>query len=373
MCAGIKKDCDSVLACTYHAFGPCGGGLEEPSMYMEVHLDSFLALLDPEAYLTDASQVEAVPPSYISENGYRRFSISNGENAEFLKSSANAPGAGYAHHQTGAFFGKDPSVSGSWLGVSSYLLTKGNMTTRTNSFIFPTEPGQPREDADSVDACVSDLAFDPLSCGTARSYFEGEFKYSLLGVTLGSDFSAGEDVKGFGIRTKVDLVGTDTAHLTLNDGETLESIGSTDITKLVLREKGGGGRELTIEFPTAYNVGIADPDGFMIPSDTKVVQVKVSQVIKEGQSLSSMATMSSVESIYVDYLFWMPGVSGKYVLYDPRVVDSTAPSILESLTPSFVFDPIKMAFGLTIVIYFVGCNFFICTSDCASNVCTKIV
>jgi hypothetical protein len=371
MCAGMKIGCDDPLTCAYHAFGPCGG-VEEPSMYVEVHIESFMAVIDSETYLTDKSQVQTFAPSNIPENGYRRYSVSNGENAHFLKTSANASarGGSYANLQAGAYYGKDPSASGAWLGVSNYLLTKGNMTTRTNTHVFPAEPRQPREEAGSVEVCISDLAFDPLSCGTARTFREGEFMFSLLGSTVGSDFEAGEDVTRFGIRTRLDLVGTSAAYLSVNDGETLESIGSSDVTKLVLGEPASSGRELTIEFPSTYNVGMADPAGFMIPYDMKDVRVKVSQVQVEGKSLSSMATASSVESIYVDYLFEMPTVQGSYVIYDPRVVETTEPGMLDSV--SFVFDPIRFALGFTMLLYFVGCNYFVCTSDCSSAICTKI-
>ena len=41
--------------------------------------------------------------------------------------------AAYAFMQGGAFYGADPTVAGAWLGVSSYLLTRGNISARTDS------------------------------------------------------------------------------------------------------------------------------------------------------------------------------------------------------------------------------------------------
>jgi hypothetical protein len=148
-------------------------------------------------------------------------------------------------------------------------------------------------------------------------------------------------------------VGTDVRSLTLNDGQTLETIGSTNVERLVLSE-GTLGRELTIDFPATYNFGDADPAGFMTPSATQAVQVRVSQVQGEAQS--------ATESIYIDYLFDMPQASGKYVVYGAKVVDSTDPSIFE-LFSYLSFDPIRAAFVLCACVYFVGCNFFLCTSS----------
>ena len=48
------------------------------------------------------------------------------------------------------------------------------------------------------------------------------------------------------------------------------------------------GRELTIDFPATYNVGDANPAGFMTPSSTRAVQVRVSQVPESGRGLSEV-------------------------------------------------------------------------------------
>merc|ERR1719235_636655 len=100
-------------------------------------------------------------------------------------------------------------------------MTDGNVTTRTKGFILPSEPGQPREEINSVDVCISDhrnraVPF-PGSCGAARTVRNGEFKFSLLGCTWGSDFSPRTDETIFGIRTRLDLVGTDIKFLGLNE------------------------------------------------------------------------------------------------------------------------------------------------------------
>jgi hypothetical protein len=354
LCVGIKKDSDGVQS-TYHAVGPCGG-LEKPSMYMEVKVESFIAVRDPDSYLTEAAQVEAFATSSVGENGYRRFTVSTGKNSNFLRESVNADStrdAGYAFLQAGAFYGAAETLgaAGAWLGTSSYLLTNGNITTRTNGFVPPGEPGERIEDPNSIEVCTSNLASG--SCGAPRTVLEGEFKFSLLGCTLGIDFPPAKDAASFGIRTRVDLVGTDVRSLTLNDGQTLVTIGSTNVERLVLSE-GTLGRELTIDFPATYNVGDANPAGFMTPSATQAVQVRVSQVQGEAQS--------ATESIYIDYLFDMPQASGKYVVYGAKVVDSTDPSIFE-LFSYLSFDPIRAAFVLCACVYFVGCNFFLCTSS----------
>jgi hypothetical protein len=359
ICAGIKKNCDGVQTCIYHAFGPCGG-LSEPTMYVEAHVEAYLALRGSDTYLEDASQIRAFSPSSAEGNGYRRYFVSTNDNSKFLRESVNADsadGGRYAFMQAGAFYGADPSVSGSWLGVSSYLLTEGNVTTRTKGFILPSEPGQPREEVNSVDVCISDHRNRPVpfpgSCGAARTFRSGELKFSLLGSTWGSEFSPRADETIFGIRTRLDLVGTDTKSVILNDDKTLESIGSTGVTKLVLKEAASG-RELTIEFPPSYNLGDANPEGFMNPNDTKVVQVKVSKV--QGE----------VESVYLDYLFEMPRTSGKYLIYSPRVLDSTGVTIFESFS-LYTIDPIPVSIGFCMVIYFICCNFFFCAPSSAQN------
>jgi hypothetical protein len=318
-------------------------------MYMEVQVESYLALRSTDAYLTDTTHVEAFPASTVAENGYRRFTVSTGEESKFLKESVSADKApaGYAFMQAGAFYGEDPSVSGSWLGVSSYLLTKGNITSRTSGFILPAEPGQSPTEVESVDVCVAARRDGADSCGAALTVLEGEFKFAFLGRTLGSDFSPGEDASHFGIRTRVDLVGADATALTLNDDQSLASIGSTDVTKLVLREGAASGRELTVEFPPSYNVGEANADGFMNPSATKAVKVRISPVHNETQS------------IYLDYIFEMPSRSDQYLIYGPRVVESTASSLLEHVS-LYALDPIRASFALCMILYFVGCNYLFC-------------
>merc|ERR1719478_1655000 len=105
---------------------------------MEVQIESYMALRDSDTYLTDEKQDRTAfffHPSVVQGNGYRRLTVSTGRNTEFLSANADeATGAGYTFVQAGAFYGADPSLSGSWLGMSSYLLSKGNMTKRSTSF-----------------------------------------------------------------------------------------------------------------------------------------------------------------------------------------------------------------------------------------------
>ena len=87
-----REESASDVLGTYHAVGPCGG-LEKPSMYMEVKVESFIAVRDPDSYLTEAAQVDAFATSSVGENGYRRFTVSTGKNSNFLRESVNADSA----------------------------------------------------------------------------------------------------------------------------------------------------------------------------------------------------------------------------------------------------------------------------------------
>jgi hypothetical protein len=94
--------------------------------------------------------------------------------------------------------------------------------------------------------------------------------------------------------------------------QTIETIGSTDVKKIIVTEEAVDGRSTVIAFPGKYNVGThtGDSESLTKPQATKDVKIKVSKG-PEGE-----------KSIYLDYLFDAPEKAGEYWIYDPTVTDS---------------------------------------------------
>jgi hypothetical protein len=170
----------------------------------------------------------------------------------------------------------------------------------------------------SVKVCISDL--DSGVCGGPRTFREGRFKFSLFGITKGSDYKGAPGNTHIACRTKLRLVPGRLASLgatvAFNDNVTLDNIGSADVTKMTLTANGGGDRQMTISFPPTYNVGEATPEGFENPTATKNVKVKVSRVPNDQGA------------IFVDYLFEMISQPNVYFIYDPDVLESSPSEII---------------------------------------------
>jgi hypothetical protein len=310
MCGGATAECTSAQTCTYHAYGPCGGATE-PSVYFEANIEGMGIVYDSEAYLTDSTKAEVIKPAEIENNKYISKSASE-----------KAGDAEYAYISAGAWYG-DPAVSGGFLGMASYLLKKGTITTKSNTVIVPTEPGKP--EMESFEVCISDL--DGEECGAERTFNAGEYKFSLYGYSVGSDYTFPPTATHFGIRTKLALVGAKAQLRIKSPSEdrmlTLDELGSADVTQIVVTEEAEDGRAVTIDFPPKYNFGTT-PEGLMKPSVTKDVKIKVSKG-PDGE-----------QSIYIDYLFEPPDKALQYFIYDPTVTDTPRGSLVEDVSHSAI-------------------------------------
>jgi hypothetical protein len=282
--------------CTLHAFGACGG-LDQPTTHFEAHVEALGLIEDSDSFLENPNEDALLTSSELANNLYREYD-----------KDLRLGGATYSYFVNGAWYGPDPSVHGAYLGVASYVLQKGAVETNSTVFIAPKTPGS--AETRFYEACVSGVDSD--SCGSPRSFTAGSFKFSLFGVTSGSTFVATSGKALLVIRTMLRLRGLP-ASLTLNDGKTLDNIGSTDVTSLTVRQMASA-RQFKIMFPPTYNVGDATTGGFAIPSATKGINVKVSRV------------PDASACFYIDYLFEMTSTRNTYFIYSPDVVDETKTS-----------------------------------------------
>jgi len=331
MCVGIKNDCTDVSTCTYHAYGPCGNKTA-PDIYFEGEIVGFALIKDASTYLTSPSEnnPQVVNPSQIANNGYRH--------ADKAKTYNNAK---YAFITAGAFYGENPAVSGGFLGMASYAMVSGSISTKYNSVLVPSAPGQAADTITESNVCISEVTNG--ACGADRTFNTGDFKFSMFGYTSGSSFSNPEGTKYYGIRTKMSLKGT-SATVTLNDGVALDAIGSTDVTHLELKETAGDQRTLVIEFPLHYNYGdkVAAVDGAVPVLGTKEVKIRVSSA---GDG-----------SIYIDYLFDTSelNVADKYFIYDPTVKEKGTAGTATTNAPSTVSGAFRMSMSIPLVVALVA-------------------
>ncbi|CAE8732560.1 unnamed protein product [Polarella glacialis] len=331
MCAGVETDCNDAASCTRVAFGPCGG-VASPEFYFqaEVHGFAFINTTDS-AYLTNMQELKG---SAIANNNYRA-----------IDSDLTAGDATYARITAGQYVGTDPSVSGGYIGMASYLLKKGTISINQNDFLVPDGPL--KSTTTSKKACIAELNTTTSTCGAALTYKTGDFKFSLFGFTTGSSFALPSGVTYLGIRTKLTKKNFPAdVEVTFNGKAKtlagLTAIGTSDVTSVELT---GTNRSLTMNFPQKYNVGdITDVGEASTPTATKDVKIKVAAV--DGDA----------DSIYVDYLFDAADFKAakKYFVYDPTVSEvSTAVSTgsgLAVVSEAALARPALLALGILIAV-----------------------
>ncbi|CAE8586287.1 unnamed protein product, partial [Polarella glacialis] len=318
----VETVCSNAASCTRVAFGPCGG-VASPEFYLQQEVQGFaLIMANDSAYMTNFSELSA---SVIANNTYRA-----------IDGDLTLGDATYARITAGQYVGRDPSVSGGYIGMASYLLKNGTISTNVNDFLVPDGPELSTTKTKS--ACISELEMKfrkswTSTCGRALTYKTGDFKFSLFGFTTGSSFVLPNGVTYLGIRTKLtkknfpaDVEVTFNGKAKKLDGST--AIGTSDVTSV---ELAGTSRSFTINFPEKYNVGSIGYDGYVsTPTATKDVMIKVAAV--DGDA----------DSIYVDYLFDAADLqaAGKYFVYDPTVSEvATVSTATASTTKNAVYDP----------------------------------
>jgi hypothetical protein len=301
MCAGVNTGtnaCVSVETCTYHAIGPCGG-LTKPAIYIEANIANVALLKNKNTYLTDSTKMQLLTPSNVQNNGYQKI--------DQVTNLASAPGAGFNRITTGAFYGSDPAKMGVFIGMAAYMMQKGEVKTNMAT-VFQPAVGGTRTNVPTVDVCISDLTGG--KCGAKRTFESGDYKFSLMARTVGTNFQMNAGFTHIGIRTKYKMVGADVI-LILNDGtKTLATIGSENVKNMILMGKGG--RQVKFVFPSKYNRGDATTNGVVTPAATEDVTIHVSLVTGKANE------------IYVDYVFKILTAKDKYIIYDPTLTDGSS-------------------------------------------------
>ncbi|CAE8613994.1 unnamed protein product [Polarella glacialis] len=284
-----KKFAPMLLRAPVWLSGPVAAS---PDFYLVGEVQSFAFIsANDSAYLTG---IEELKGSAIPENKYRSIAddLTDGD-------------ATYARITAGQYVGDNPSESGGYIGMASYLLKNGTISTNENDFLVPDGPGQ--STTTSKSACIAELNTTTNTCGAALTYKTGDFKFSLFGFTTGSSFALPGGATYLGVRTKLTKKNfpADVAMTFNGKAKTLAgstAIGTSDVTSMELT---GNNRSLTIDFPQKYNVGNIAGGEASTPTATKDVKIKVAAV--DGDA----------DSIYVDYLFGAADLqaAGKYFVY----------------------------------------------------------
>ncbi|CAE8689941.1 unnamed protein product [Polarella glacialis] len=171
MCAGVETVCYGPASCTRVAFGPCGG-VASPEFYLQQEVQGFALIENP---FRESVFDSAMWASVIANNKYRA-----------IDGDLTLGDATYTRITAGQYVGGDPSVSGGYIGMASYLLKNGTISTNVNDFLVPDGPELSTTKTKSV--CISPPRSPTSTCGAVLTYKTGDFKFSLFGFTTGSSF-----------------------------------------------------------------------------------------------------------------------------------------------------------------------------------------
>ena len=318
MCGGIIDPCTSAEECTTVAYGPCEGDASSPTAYLKSHavgmafvdLDKYLACADPNS----CNDMKVLSPTGL---GYRDFS----------GAKTTTDGGKYAYSMTGNMFGANNA--GGYAGIASYINNGDkNIESPTNVVYVSDNTARARIQRDDsmlgapngpYQLCITDTSSTSGSCTNKATYKPGDYKFSIFGYTIGSDyatqvvagsngFPAGMDF--LGVRMKLQAVGFKVNDVKVNGKKFSEHDINSEVNSLSLMHASGG---INIDFPKKYNTGptSASTTTTFTVSATKDVKIRVHGV--DGAS----------QSLYIDYLFETAGMTAanKYFMYDPTVTE----------------------------------------------------
>jgi len=311
-CAGIQIPCNSMATCTRVGVGPCNDTAVGPPFYITSEYVGMAFIGSDTLYQTTSSEVKVVNPFQNDNNGYRDYNDTNQ----------------YAYTMTGAYFGSNPNSSGGYIGVASFLMKNGRVSTNKNGFYYSSVPGRARVDRSSSggsqygapdgpqEVCIAPK--NGNACGSNITYTAGDYKFTIYGYTVGENYSTDTrpGSNGFpsptnyiGIRMKLTAVNLNNLTASFNaNGVSLDNLGTADVTSMSLGSTRG---KVSWAFPTKYNVG-TDPN---VPAYTRDVKIKAS------------AVAGSSTSLYLDYLFKSSDFTTKdvYFVYDPTTTADSTP------------------------------------------------
>jgi hypothetical protein len=337
ICAGIKEPCTGFDECTTTYVGYCTStSLVSPSI--ESHFKS-LAAVNPDTFI-GGYNVSAVygtgfsniPPSNFANNGYRDFSGNlNGD-------------TGIAFTQTGAFFGDQHG--GGYVGIASYF-NAGNKTFSTNYNTFyvaghadntnnmsrvtrhDSTLGAPNG---PYEVCVSDVVNG--SCGPARNYQPGQYKFSIFGYTDGDDWNNTytglvSQYSKLGVVMSYRLIGANVTSLTFNDKQfTLDNLGNNNVENMALGINDD--YQLEWHFPTTYNLGYVKAD--VIPTEANPVKFPTPEL--GTKTVQVKAKRDTDGNLMLVYLFDFASFSKRntYFAYDPDIQTTSTSSSTSSFS-----------------------------------------
>eukprot|EP00931_Biecheleriopsis_adriatica_P021834 TRINITY_DN1416_c0_g1_i1.p1 TRINITY_DN1416_c0_g1~~TRINITY_DN1416_c0_g1_i1.p1 ORF type:complete len:972 (-),score=163.08 TRINITY_DN1416_c0_g1_i1:199-3114(-) len=284
--------------------------------------ERFVTVEVMEAYLIDDTDINgtlyAANSSLIkalsSEHNELKFQEPDLKQVDNFQYGQFSFGVGIGDRTEGEAFG--------YVGMSSALATRGNVSTAANEFAVIVPDGA----FELVDLCISPtLPVGPNeNCGPPVSISEGFFKYSLFGYGAGSRYSSFVNTKlWLAVRTKVDFSNMGIVFadgLTFNNGVPAADVcdGSVQVESIEFN----GTTHMGFSFPQYFNYGVVGAS--IEKKGSEKVQIRC---VSDG----------SDSYIYVDYLFKMTedGLKqpGGYFVYDPTVGANILPSSTPSTTP----------------------------------------
>merc|ERR1711988_422909 len=203
---------------------------------------------------------------------------------------------------------------------ATYLATTGTISTNTNNFDIA---------GTSKTACISQISAN--TCGAARTFTTGTYKFSLFGYTIENTAGAianalanstGGAFNYLGFRQRISL-GGNPAGATLSFTVTTVAGASVDLDAIAGQDASGfrlcvNTDCLSYTFPNQYNYGsLVAGEASTTGAVTGTIKIKISKP----------PTATCTNCAYVDYLFPVTGLNApdKWFVYDPDVQPTTTP------------------------------------------------
>jgi len=280
---------------------------------------------------------QTAPLDCTAENTYYVMTGPSNNNRVWSKAEpAENGGTGtYAYSSTGAFFAQsadcanelglttasDQCKNGFYAGTATYMMTEGSITTTTNKFDIAGE---------DKEACISQI--DGETCGAARTFTQGQFKFSLFGYTV----SDGDKIKQvvektaagstapfqyIGFRQTLMLAampadGTFSALVTkVSGGAPVAISDAPEMDINVLKLCVNTTKCLQWTFPDQYNSGpiVGGEPALDSTAKTSTIKIKVSWEDEAARAINIDYLMSATELM----------TDGRWFVYDPDVNDPT--------------------------------------------------
>jgi hypothetical protein len=210
LCTGETCTCDSARTCTLTAVGPCKTLADGATFHLESSLVGMAFVKDVATYATSpdvpTNNMQIIDMAASANNGYRDMS------KEVIVGDA-----AFAYTMTGASLGSATDLTGGYVGITTALMTRGEIATKTTNVYVATGPTEARvARGDSTmgaphgpaSLCISEVDAGG-ACGAEKTFSEGESKFSIFGYTYQNFAGVDSAVTYLGVRMTLTLVGAE--------------------------------------------------------------------------------------------------------------------------------------------------------------------